>query len=129
MLWSKMAGNYKGYSPRPKTVDKLKLTLCRPTSKMANDRSRHRILTSLLVWVLWKQATRQWYDNEPMTGQGALALYRKLILDQIHVDRIECDSTWKGDKKKQLEAKLLATWGFPRSQLTIGGTPKCLLAI
>jgi len=128
-LWGKMAGNYKGYSPRPKTVDKLKLTLCRPTTKMANDRSRHRILTSLLVWVLWKQATRQWYDNEPMTGQGALSLYRKLILDQIHVDRIECDSTWKGDKKKQLEAKFLATWGFPRSQLTIGGTPKCLLAI
>jgi len=128
-LWRMMGGNRGGCATRAKTVSELKLMLCRPSVKDVYNRTRHRILTSLLVWVLWKLATQQWYDGKAMTVQEAVLLYKQLILDQIHVDRIECEAPMEAGKLKKLEAKFLAVWGFPRSKLTVGGCPKYLRAI
>jgi hypothetical protein len=127
-LWKRMAGNLNGFCPTPKSINELKLTLCRPRARDVNDRRRHLILTSLIVWVLWKAGTQKWYDGKQITKEGVVTTYLELILEQIHVDRIEAASPRFRGRMKKLDDRFLRIWGFPRSQMTIGGSPKCLRA-
>jgi hypothetical protein len=129
ILWLRMGGSRGGYTTRPATVNKLKLMLCRPRIKTVHDRSRHLILTSLLVWVLWKSGTRQWYDNEPSSKESVLFMYRQLILEQMQVDRIECETSQSAEKTKKLDNRFSGIWGLARREVAIGGTPKYLRAI
>ena len=128
-LWKRMGAARGSNCQRPKTVNELKLMVCKPRMKSSHDRSRHLILTSLVVWVLWKAGTKQWYEGVTMCEQSVCFLYKQLVLEQIQVDRIECETLRYAGKKKELDARFKGIWGFPRSELTIGGTPKCLRAL
>jgi len=128
-LWIRLAGNHMRYCPRPKTVNQLKLSLCRPGVKEINDRYRHRILTSLVVWALWKGGTKQWYDEKPMTGESTISQYKRMVLEQIHVDRVECHSTRDKGARKKLDKRFQDVWGLERKKMTVGSIPRCFHAI